>query len=91
MQGAGTLLTLKAYDVNGALLGSTSVADTGGATLGLALAGINRVEFIGNGSTAVDDFTFNTVSAATPEPGAWALLLSCTLGGSALVRRKLAR
>lgn len=80
---AGGTLILKAFDVNGLLLGSASVQDTGGASLTVNFAGIHSVEFDGNGSTAVDDFTFNPVVSGVPEPGSLALM-SVTLAGVAV-------
>jgi hypothetical protein len=69
LQGNGINVTLQAFDINDQLIGSFATPDTGGTTLSLSVAGIHSVHFLGNGSSGVDDFTFNPVVAAVPEPG----------------------
>jgi hypothetical protein len=58
-------ILLNAYDRYGSLLATTSVLDTGGATLTLAHPGIHAVEFLGSPGddfgVALDDLSFNPV------------------------------
>ena len=62
---------VNAYDLNGVLVDSDRVVDSGGAVLTVAGSGIHRVEFLGtqdDGGVALDDVTFNPV--ATPPTAA---------------------
>jgi hypothetical protein len=91
LSGSGAPITLNAFDVFGALLGSSTLADLGGPTLSVTAPGIHRVEVIGNGSSAFDDLQFGPLTAvsAIPEPGTLALLGTGFLGlGGMMVRRK---
>ncbi len=66
--GGGPTVRMTAYDLNGAVVGSTNVSDIGGRVLSLSGAGIHRVEIQGNGTAALDDLFFNGLSAE-PELG----------------------
>jgi len=56
--------TFSAFDINGTLLGSDSQIDIGNNVFELRFAGINSVSFTGSGTIGLDNFSFNTVSAA---------------------------
>jgi len=63
--GHGANVTLEAFDINGTMIGSNTVADAGGETLSVTVPGIHSVEFLGSDSgdgVAIDDFTFNPVT-----------------------------
>jgi len=83
----GPPITLEALDLNGALLASDTEFDNfGGTLLSCSVAGIHSVRFLGNGTTAIDDFTFNSVNAV-PLPGAVLLgILGMGAGGLGLRR-----
>jgi len=70
-------LTLKAFDINGNLLTSYTVPDSGGPTLQVSGQGIHSVQFIGTidaDGAAIDDFTFNPVVVPEPALTAFALV-----------------
>ena len=56
---AGPSVGLTAYGLDGTVLASTNVGDTGGRVVALAVPGIHRVSIRGNGGTAFDDLYFN--------------------------------
>ncbi len=60
--------TLRAYALDGTLLGSITLPDaTGGVYLSLAIPGIHRVEITqSSGTIGMDNFTFNNVVPCTP-------------------------
>jgi hypothetical protein len=78
--GGGVSVTVSAFDLNGALLGSSTQTDSGGETWTLSFPGIHSVVFPGTsanpsfGGIALDDVTFNPVTV--PEPGV-TTFLSC--------------
>jgi hypothetical protein len=92
--GSGTV-TLSAFGLNGALLGSTTADDVGpigtGPALELSLAGIHRVTFTGSsGTVAFDNFEFGELtvpSTPVPEPAALGLLVA-GLAGIGFARRR---
>jgi hypothetical protein len=91
--GTGTV-TLNAFDLNGALLGSTTVNDVGpigtGPVLELSLPGIHRVTFVGSSNTvAFDNFEFGVLSIpSVPVPAPATLgLLAFGLAAVGAVRR----
>jgi hypothetical protein len=66
LAGDGQSITLNAFDVNGSLIASFTVPDSGGATLSISAPGIHAVQFLGTqdlGGVALDDFTFNPVTS----------------------------
>ncbi|MGB5259534.1 MAG: VPLPA-CTERM sorting domain-containing protein [Gammaproteobacteria bacterium] len=83
--------TLEAFDVNGALLGSTSANDiAGGLTLTLSIAGIHSIRLSETvADIAFDDLTFNDV-APIPLPAAIWLFGSGLLGLIGIARRRKA-
>jgi hypothetical protein len=89
--GGGVQVTVSAFDLNGALLGSNTQTDSGGETWTLSLAGIHSVVFPGTsanpsfGGIALDDVTFNPVTV--PEPGAGAATLLLCAGILGTLRR----
>jgi hypothetical protein len=90
--GSGLPIQLNAFDVFGALIGSSTVTDSGGATLSVAASGIQRVEVIGNGTAAFDDLSFGALTpvpaSVTPEPATLALLGTGMLALGWAARRK---
>ena len=80
LQGNGITVTLQAFDINDQLIGTFTTPDTGGTILSLSVAGIHSVHFLGNGSSGVDDFKFNPVVAAVPEPGSLILASVSAVG-----------
>ena len=65
----------------------------GGETLSVAVSGIHSIQFLGSvgdvPGVAVDDFTFNSVTAPVPEPSTWAMMILGFLGlGWMAYRRK---
>jgi len=85
----GTGGTFSAYDINGVLLGSDSQTDVSGNTFVLAFEGIHSVRFTGSGTIALDDLTFNPVTAI-PVPAAVWLFGSGLIGLIGVTRRKKA-
>lgn len=83
----GTGGTFSAYDINGVLLGSDSQTNVSGNTFVLAFEGIHSVKFTGSGTIALDDLTFNPVTAI-PVPAAVWLFASGLLGLIGVARRK---
>ena len=79
--GSGSV-TAQAFDVSGHLLGSTSDTDNkafglAGPVLMFSLAGIHSVVISGdNGTVGFDNLEFGPLTAAVPEPGTYALMLS---------------
>ena len=74
-------VTFSAFDINGNLLGLSTQDDTGGLLLSLAFDGIHSVTFSGVSASALDDFTFNTVTPANvPIPAAFWLFGTGVLG-----------
>jgi len=96
--GSGTV-TMSAFDINGALLGSVTDTDNKplgqGPVLSLSLAGIHYVTFSGtSGTVGFDNFEFNSVRpvGGVPEPAAWAMLLAgFGVAGTALRARRSAQ
>ncbi|MDH5570795.1 MAG: VPLPA-CTERM sorting domain-containing protein [Gammaproteobacteria bacterium] len=84
----GTGGIFSAFDINGVLLGSDSHSNVAGHTFTLAYEGIHSVRFIGSGTIALDDFTFNPVVSAVPIPAAVWLFSSGLLGLVGVARRK---
>lgn len=82
---SGLSVTLRAFDVHGALLAAVTSPDVGGATLHVAMPGIHSVQYVGTVSfngAAIDDFAFNPVTpvvTAVPEPS------TCLLIGTGVV------
>lgn len=78
-------ITLNAYDIAGALIGSDTALDSGGTLLSVSVAGIHSVQFLGThdfGGVAIDDFTFNAPAAAKTVPEPESLILTAlALGG----------
>jgi hypothetical protein len=71
LSGQGEAVTLNGFDVNNRLIASMTTIDSGGETLTLSKPGIHSVQFLGThdgDGVVVDDFTFNTVTPAIPEP-----------------------
>lgn len=65
--GAGQVITLNAFDLDGNMVASSSGTDDGGRTLSVSAPGIHTVKFIGpkgGGGVALDDFTFTTPTPA---------------------------
>jgi hypothetical protein len=91
--GSGTV-TMNAFGLNGALLGSTTASDVGGIGTGpvleLSLPGIHRVTFAGTSNTvAFDNFEFGALtipSASVPAPATLGLL-ALGLAGVGAARR----
>jgi hypothetical protein len=86
------LVTLNAYDVNNQLIATFTTADVGGETLSAAASGIHSIQFLGSVAdvpgVAVDDFTFNSVTAPVPEPSTWAMMILGFIGLGFLAYRK---
>jgi hypothetical protein len=61
--GGGPAVSLTAYGLNGEVLASRIFSDIGGRVVTVSGAGIHRVEFGGNGTTALDDLLFNGLRA----------------------------
>lgn len=61
--GAGGTMTLTAFDLDGNVLNSVSLVDTGGNLMQVSspTKNIHRVRFVGTGTVALDDVKFNTV------------------------------
>lgn len=55
--------TLRAYDLNGQLIGEQFIANVGGDTFSFSVPGIHRVTFTGSGTIGLDDVTFDPVTA----------------------------
>lgn len=77
------IVTLEAYDLSGALLGTVTAPDTGpvgtGPSLSLAVSGIHSVRFFSNNLTVgFDNFEFGdlSVAGAVPEPATWTMLIA---------------
>jgi hypothetical protein len=89
--GSGVIITVSAYDVNGALLGSNTESDIGGETWTLAYPGIHSVVFPGTtanpnfGGIALDNAIFDPVTPV-PEPMALGTLAAVSPLG---LRRRL--
>jgi hypothetical protein len=67
LAGGGGLMTLQAFDVNGVLLGTASVTDSGGPAVSLSLPNIHSIRVTQTQSNiAYDDLRFNPL---TPAPG----------------------
>jgi len=65
------LLKLEAFDINGNLIWTDEQVDTGGTLFSASVNGIHSISFFGATTTALDDFSFNTVTPATvPVPAA---------------------
>ena len=77
----GAPLTLVGYDALGNIVATDQEPESPGVTLSISHPGIHGVQIIGDGSTAFDDFTFNSVQII-PEPSAVTLML---LGGLSTV------
>jgi hypothetical protein len=91
--GSGTV-TMSAFGLNGALLGSTTVNDVGpvgtGPVLELSLSGIHRVTLVGTSNTvAFDNFEFGSLAIpSVPVPAPATLgLLALGLAGVGAMRR----
>lgn len=57
----GTGGTLRAYDVNGQLLGEQTIGNVAGDMFSFSVPGIHRVTFTGSGTIGLDDVTFDPV------------------------------
>jgi hypothetical protein len=71
LSGQGEAVTLNGFDVNNHLIASMTTIDSGGETLTLSKPGMHSVVFLGThdgDGVVVDDFTFNPVTPAIPEP-----------------------
>lgn len=90
---------LRAYDAANVFLGEDTLtlaaAFSGMETLSVSFANISRVEFGGvgiNGHSSVfaDNFTFNEMAAAVPEPATWAFMIFGfgAIGGAMRRQRK---
>lgn len=85
-------VTMSAFDLGGALLGSVTVPDVGpigtGPVLELTLAGIHSVVVSGDsGTVGFDNLEFDALSFPVPAPApATSLLLLAGLAGAALAR-----
>ena len=93
MIGNSSNVTLNAYGINGDLITSFTTLNSNGATLSVSAPGIHSVSFIGttdNDGAAIDDFTFNAVSAV-PEPTNVVLWVAgiFAIGASAMRKRQL--
>lgn len=81
------ILTLTAYDQFGSVIGTDQQHEAPGVVLSLSIPGIHGVQITGDGSTAFDNFTFNSTQLI-PEPAGLVLM---TLGGIAAMIRRLTR
>jgi hypothetical protein len=70
----GAPLTLVAYDIHGNILATDVQPESPGVTLSISAPGIHGVQILGDGSTAFDDFTFNSVQPI-PEPATVILIV----------------
>ena len=65
----GRTVTLTAYDLSGAVIGSVTVADAAGALIAIEAVGIHRVAFFGCGDddgAALDDLSFHPLVPVGP-------------------------
>jgi hypothetical protein len=81
------LLMLTAYDQFGNVLATDQVLESPGVTLSISMPGIHGVQITGDGSTAFDNFTFNSTQLI-PEPSSAVL---AALGAFSLLRFALRR
>lgn len=81
------LLMLTAYDRFGNVLATDQVLESPGVTLSISMPGIHGVQITGDGSTAFDNFTFNSTQLI-PEPSSAVL---AALGAFGLLRFALRR
>lgn len=90
---------LRAYDAGNSLLGSDTFTIPGGftgmETLSVSFANIARVEFGGSGfqgdsNVYADNFSFNQMGGAVPEPATWAFMILGfgAIGGAMRRQRK---
>lgn len=97
--GANGNLILSAFDILGNLITTDTKNDGGGATLSISATGIHHVTFTGNGTAALDDFSFNTptpideppvvVVPGVPDAGSTVLLLGGSIAALAGYRRRI--
>ena len=62
-EGTGETVFMDAFDIHGALLGTTSAIDAGGPTLTLSIPDIHSIAIRGTTTTAFDDLSFAEVYA----------------------------
>jgi hypothetical protein len=59
LAGGSAPVSMRGYDLDGHLIASVIVADTGGETVAISVPGIHRVELRGGRDTGFDDLTFD--------------------------------
>ena len=87
--GDGSIGTMNVYNDYGILIYTDSQVDTGGNTFSYASSteNISRVDFVGSGTIAIDDLSFNNVVVLTPEPMS---LIAIGMGSLIALRRRKA-
>ncbi|HEX4264392.1 MAG TPA: hypothetical protein VH597_08640 [Verrucomicrobiae bacterium] len=68
--------TLSAYDVNGQLIAQQTISDVAGDTFLITAPGIHQVTFLGSGTIALDDVSFDPVTVTAAQPSLTILSVS---------------